>query len=157
MTEHTVHFTVTGEFIAGTARDMLCEGRPDSAYRLLDTLRDGGDRAPERLIRQVLDGTHTLTGTSDDGIDAVEEWHPPLRRTAYMDRRYFAMAGLRRLGNGTWWRPVARVTSWGPDDLGARKNRRRGRRGERSEWYCADDERILDAGTDPPGVMLGDE
>jgi phosphohistidine swiveling domain-containing protein len=111
-TTEIVHFSITGDAYTTIARDFLLSERPAQAYRLLaDYLKGGAPGEAQTIAPEVLDGKRKLTGDSTKGIGhAVDRGSAGYRKTL----RYI-YAGRIRIGN-TWWRPSARVATFGPDD-----------------------------------------
>jgi hypothetical protein len=108
-----VSFLISGEFITKHARDRVFEYGPDDAVRFLNTAIDGFgfDNAVA-----VLSGRRKIVGDSREGVDLEDEEPAAL---AEMQRR------LDWKFLGVWydrssrkcWRPYARVTGWGEEDM----------------------------------------
>jgi len=102
----SAHFTITGEFLTGHARDMVLSDQPAKAWRLLaDTLVGDG---VETAVRTILDGTMDLVGDSSSGIGvAVAE-----DTSKYQETIDYIYAGRWRSSKG-WCRPCAKIERWG--------------------------------------------
>lgn len=107
-----VHFTVTGEYLTRTARDILLSDEPGKAYRLIanSLIGDGGDEASVGVLR----GTHDLDGDSSGGIGLVKAEDTEELRKFLKDIAYIYAGRHRR--DGSWWRPVAWVTNFDKND-----------------------------------------
>jgi hypothetical protein len=108
VTKHAVHFSVDGEFITDTARNILLSDDPRKAWRLLAQSLVG--EGSERAARAILDGTKCLVGINNfqlvDEYDTTAEYRNQLR---------YIYAGRIRV-DGRWWRPRARIVDVGEDD-----------------------------------------
>lgn len=109
-TVRRAHFRIDGEDLTQLARDLFLEDQPNRAWRLIAQGLMGGDSL-DAVARQVLDGDLKLVGNETDGIDAV----PDTDSAEYKQRVRWLYAGRMRVC-GTWYRPRAIVTQYGPGD-----------------------------------------
>lgn len=111
----TAHFRVTGEGLTRIARDGMLSERPSWAWRLLvDGLSGVG---VEVVARAVLEGSKRLAGDETTGITVVDDDSNDSSTAAYLQDLRYVYAGRVRV-HGRWWRPRARVTSFGQEDVG---------------------------------------
>jgi phosphohistidine swiveling domain-containing protein len=106
-----VHFTITGEGFTRLARDMFLSEKVVEAWRLITKGLSGANL--ERIAQDVLDGKQKFVGNETDGINAVPDTDPETEE--YREQVRYIFAGRCRLGD-TWWRPRAKVETFGPDD-----------------------------------------
>jgi phosphohistidine swiveling domain-containing protein len=107
--ERTVHFSVDGGGLTDIVRDLMLSERPDSAWR---TLADGliGEGG-EAVTKAILAGSMKLVNDPDDfDLLLTEEDNDE----EYLNDLHYIYAGRIRI-DGTWWRPVAEVTRFGPE------------------------------------------
>ena len=91
---------------------MFLSEKTIEAWRLITKgLRGGHDL--ERIAQDVLDGRMKFVGNETDGINAVPDTDPETEQ--YREQVRYIFAGRCRLGN-TWWRPRAKVETFGPED-----------------------------------------
>ena len=113
-TEHIVHFSIEGEFLANHARDRVCEGAWERALKLLTEDLQG---MTHELAIAILKGEADLTGCSGDeagiGIKNLPKDGPKAKAmAAQMQFLYGSTFRYRE----KYWKPYARVTSWGEAD-----------------------------------------
>jgi phosphohistidine swiveling domain-containing protein len=147
MKSHVAHFVVEGEFIVRTARDALLSERPSLAWKIIaeGLVGDGVEAAAIAVLK----GDKTLAGDSSVGI-SLEDENPAARDDFQKELRYVYAGRCRWWGK--WYRPVAKVTSWGRED--ARWALKHGlerisqyrcgdKKPERSVYYCNEEERVF--------------
>lgn len=138
-----MHFSITGEALTRFVRDLMLDQRPAHAWRCLT---DGIDGMSEKQVRSILSGTHRFESVERgmflvaDSSEAAVEYVKSLR---------YIYAGRVRL-HGRWWRPRAKVTSFGPEDVRAPKQGRVHRNLDmrRVEHYAGPDELAFNIVTD---------
>ena len=112
--EHVVHFTIEGEFLSDHVRDRVKEGAWESALNLL--VRDLEGMTHEIAIA-ILKGEATLTGASGDpeglGLKRLPADGPLAKAMAESLQFQYGRTFRYR---EEYWRPYARVTSWGKED-----------------------------------------
>lgn len=157
---HTAHFTVDGVWLTEMIQTLMIEGNSIRAWKLATcTISDDGFEgttldAALKLVR----GTHGFVSTK--GKDGSEELElvelSSLTRRKYVKKLRYAYAGIARW-HGVWCRPVAKVTSWGPDDLHNNHSKdvsiggylsESGRPSNRIWHYCGKDELAIDGDSD---------
>lgn len=116
MRQHAARFVIYGEDFTRIARDLMLDGEPGKAWKLIAQNLLGGDNV-EKLAMELLDGKKKLIGNSTDGIEFVDD-----NNAAYQKQVAKTFAGRVRVG-GQWWRPRAEVTDFGPDDAGVAMKR----------------------------------
>lgn len=149
--EETVHFRILGEDLTRMARDVFLSERPAQAWRILTQhLHGENERELDRIACEVLDGNAKFV-TAGNGVDVV----PDDDSESYQAEYRYIYAG-RIQWQGTWWRPRARITHYGPEDMAYASGRRGtrevpttsdGRRAltrERADYYRKDTESFLD-------------
>ena len=153
----TVHFSITGEGLTRIVRDGMLSERPAWAWRLLTDGLDG--EGAEKAARSVLDGSKRLTGDESQGITCVDDDPQDADTARYLQDLRFIYAGRVRV-LGRWWRPRARVTSFGQEDVGGsmvlKRVRGAGARAstprevaiERCSHYAGPDERVFEVVND---------
>lgn len=113
-TQHVVHFSIDGEFLANHARDRVCEGAWERALKLLTEDLEG---MTHEMAIAVLKGEADLTGSSADeaGI-GIKELPKDGKKAQEMAKQLHFLYGSAFRYREKYWKPYARVTSWGEAD-----------------------------------------
>lgn len=157
MSPKTVHFSITGEALTRIARDGMLSERPAWAWRLLvdGLIGDGG----ENIARQVLEGKLKLVSDGDDSVTTEPEDPNDPETQQYLSELAYVYAGRCRV-MGRWWKPRAKVTSFGREDIGGsmilKRIRGSGSRAstpremaiERASHYAGPEERVFEVSID---------
>lgn len=115
MSERTICFGITGEFLTKTVRDMVTEG---SWQKALKILRDSLHGMSYDQALGILSGEYKLVGDSrDGGLDMVKD--NPEDTKEYHRRVKFTYGGSYCLTGDIWFRPYAVVTDFGIKDVDA--------------------------------------
>lgn len=159
--EGMAHFRIDGADFTRIARDLMLSERPAQAWRAIaEGLNGGPPGAAEQIARDVLDGKSQLVG--DESCMTVQ----PDDAAAYRADLRHIYAGRVRI-NARWWRPVARVDSFGQPDAdhatrkyGSMPARVPGNRGDRARWahyrvefYAGPDELVMDVPSQAPVIF----
>ena len=132
--QEVAHFVIGGDYMTELIQQSVLEDAPGRAWRLAESLiGEGAADAAMGLVK----GTHRLTGDSTKGMTLVP--------TSSRDRRAFEKkvdrlyAGRMRIGV-LWFRPVAWIDGYGPEDMRNAHGRpvyRRHRGYENRGWHYA--------------------
>lgn len=134
------HFVIEGEYMTEVIQNFVLEDAPGRAWRIAQNLI--GEGAAEAAM-QLVKGTHRLTGDSTKGMDLVPMSSRDRRAfEKKVDRLY---AGRMRVGV-LWFRPVAWIDGYGPEDMKNAHGRpvyRRHRGYENRAWHYAGHNEIV--------------
>lgn len=109
-------FQIRGDFLTDHARDRVLSGRWVNAVRFL---RESLPGISTDQTMSILAGTHRLEGVNEVELQAEPQEGGKLVHEAtrdYLRDLRYLYAGVVELAGGRWWRPVAVVTSYGPED-----------------------------------------
>ena len=109
-----VHISLEGPNFVLVARELLLDGNPSKAWRLLaeGLIGEGSDTA----ARQILMGTHTLSGNNRDGLELEEDPNS----AEYVQKMTSLYAGRVQIRD-VWYRPHAIVAGYHIPDGGFEK------------------------------------
>ena len=110
-----VCFNVEGAFIASMARDLVAEGNWEQGITFLQDSLMG---ISVDLSIAVLNGSAELRGNSSDKDGVfLEEVSTKSEESIKLDKQLEFLYGNVFKHNGKYWKPYAKVTSWGGSDL----------------------------------------
>lgn len=142
--EHVVHFTIEGEFLSDHVRDRVKEGAWESALNLLVKDLDG---MTHEIAIAILKGEATLTGASDDpeglGLKRLPADGPLAKAMAESLQFQYGRTFRYR---EEYWKPYARVTSWGGEDQMFAQDVAHGREWSKARIYNRAQERFSASG-----------
>jgi phosphohistidine swiveling domain-containing protein len=114
-----MNFIVEGEGFTAIARNIMLSDMPAKAWRLITEGLIGASQV-DKQARALLDGDMKLAGSTDKGGLYFEKENAK----AYKETLRYVYAGRVRVG-GSWWRPRAIVTDFGPGDMAYATERNR--------------------------------
>lgn len=110
-------FLITGEFFTRHARDRVFEyGWPDAVHFVTSAIPE----MKHEEIVSLLSGRERLTGDSRTGLDLEAEDDATSRELTSRHRWHYAGVWYDRSAR-VYFRPYARVTGWGEDDMARRR------------------------------------
>jgi hypothetical protein len=109
MEAHVAHFSVTGDYLCDIVRDLVVSERWDGAQRVLDDVH--GLTRPQQL--EILTGKAQI----NTGLTDLEPLPADVAEAYQRDVAYIYAGRVRLSGYQGWWRPIAALTDFGPNDL----------------------------------------
>lgn len=115
MATETLHFVVAGEHMMNMCRKLVLEGEWEKAVRILSKGLHG---ISTDQVYSILKGDFALKGMSDDpqGVAYYRDRESLKQSSQYKKDLQWFFSGLIRKEK-YWYRPIAHVTNFGPNDM----------------------------------------